>query len=237
MCWNPCPLSGVAPLVVHYAGPKQAILAVTTLGDAPSIEFLDTFLDSVLDGCVVGVIAVDQSIGAIDGGYDSAGGIEHEKSIPDQATGSSNPAVLRTATGIPFLSSSNGTTSPLAPDRSFSLGQALVRGLDPTNQTLHLLTPIPTSTLQAHSPNIVLVRGTLDTPTWAYKEDFEFEKAKRRLRERRLKGDEGFDGEEMRKWAEGQAWAGVVEGGRRSSGKVRRVRRDIRFRPVGEAGE
>lgn len=227
MRWNPWPLTRMAPCVVHYAGPKKAILAVTTFGDAPNLEFLD----SVLDGCVIGVVAVDQSNEELTREYDSTGALEQDESLPDQAS------IQRTAIDLPYLSISDYTTSPLSPDRSFSLGQALIRGIDPTNKTIHMLTPIPISVLQAYSPNIVLVRGSLDTPTWAYKEDFELEKAKRRVRERQLDANEVFDGEERRRWAEKQPWAGIVDGGRRSSGKVRRVRRDIRYRPVGEASE
>ena len=238
MRWHPWPLTGVAPLVIHYAGPKQIILAVTTLGDAPNLDFLDKFLEGILDGCVVGVIAVSQSVGAITQENDSAGVEEQDEIMPDDvADTASQESILRTATGIPYLSSSHNTTSPLFPDRSFSLGQALIRGIDPENKTLHLLTPIPATTLQAHSPNIVLVRGSLDTPTWAYKEDFELEKAKQRARDRKLDSNEGFDGEEKRRWAERQPWAGIVDGRRRNSGKVRRMRRDIRYRPVAEASE
>ena len=238
--WNPWPLTGVAPLVVHYAGPKQAILAVTFLEDAPDVEFLDSFLDNILNGCVVGVVAVEQSIETITREFDDAESVEQDESMPDQVANKPDHAsILRTVTGIPYLSSSRSdhTTSPLSPDRSFSLGQALIRGIDPNNKTIHLLTPIPASTLQDHSPNIVLVRGSLDTPTWAYREELELEKSKRRIRERKLDTNEGFDGEEKRRWAARQPWAGVVDEGRRSSGKVRRVRRDIRYRPVGEASE
>ena len=239
MRWDPRPLTAVAPLVIHYAGPKQAIRALAILGDGPNSECLASFLDSLIDGCVVGVVAVDPSDGAIDREHDSAENVEQDEGMPDQVADIADDAlILRTTTEIPYLSSSSHTTSLLAPDRSFSLGQALIRGIDPINKTIHLLTPVPTTTLQAHSPNIVLVRGTLDTPTWAYKEDFEQAKAKRRVRERRLDTtNEGFDGEEMRRWAGRQPWAGIVDGGRRSSGKVRRVRRDIRYRPVGEALE
>ncbi len=236
--WNPLPLIGVAPLVIHYAGPKQAILAVSVLGDAPTPEMLGTFLESILDGCVVGVVAVDQNMGAFAQENDSAGVVEQDESMPEHVADIPTPAsILRTAADIPYLSSSNHISSPLPPSQSFSLGQALIRGIDPTNKTIHLLTPIPTSTLRTHSPNIVLVRGTLDTPSWAYREDFEMEKVKRRARERKLGTDEGFDGEEMRRWAERRPWAGVVDGGRRTSGKVRRVRRDIRYRPIGEASD
>lgn len=238
MRWNPWPLTGVAPLVIHYAGPKQAIQAVTILGDAPNTEFLDTFLNSILDGCVVGVVAVDQSVGEISRGEDSACSVEQDENMPDQGADTPNHAsVLRTATEIPYLPSSNQTNSLLSPDRSFSLGQALIRGIDPNHKTIHLLTPIPSSTLQTRSPNIVLVRGSLDTPTWAYREGYELERAKRRVRDGKLDSNEGFDGEEERNWAERQPWASIVDGGRRSSGRIRRIRRDIRYRPVGEASE
>lgn len=240
MRWDPRPLTTVAPLVIHYAGPKQAIRALAILGDGPNPDSLAKFVDSLFDGCVVGVVATDPSVGALDREHDSTEGIEDDEDMPDQVPDiADHPSILRTTTEIPYLSSSNHTTSLLSPDRSFSLGQALIRGIDPTNQTIHLLTPIPTTTLQAHSPNIVLVRGTLDTPTWAYREDFEQAKAKRRSWERRLDTtDEEFDGgEEMRRWAGRQPWAGVVGGPRRSSGMVRRVRRDIRYRPVGEASD
>lgn len=236
--WNPWPLICVAPLVIHYAGPKQAILALTVLEDAPNLGSLDTFLNSTLDGCVVGVVALEQSFGPSSQECDSAKAVEQDESMPYEDADTPNHAsVLRTATGIPCLSLSSHTTSPLSPNRSNSLGQALIRGIDTNNKTLHLLTPIPTTTLQAHSPNIVLVRGSLDTPTWAYREEFELEKAKRRVRERNLDSNEGFDGEEKRRWAERQPWADTADGGRRSSGKVRRVRGDIRYRPVGEASE
>lgn len=232
MRWNPGLLTRMAPLVIHYAGPKQGILAVTRLGDAPDQEFVE----SILDGCVVGVVAVDQRNGALAEEYNSNGALEPDERLPDEAADTRNQVFIRRTTSeIPYLSSCNHTTSALSPDRSFSLGQALIRGMDPDNKTIHLLTPIPATAVQAHSPDIVLVRGSLDTPTWAYKEDFEREKAKRRVRERQLDTNEVFDGADTRRWAEKQPWAGLVDGGRGSSGKVRRVRRDVRYRPVGES--
>ena len=80
----------------------------------------------------------------------------------------------------------------------------------------------------------MLVRGKLDTPTWAYAEQFEYEKARRRQREKVLGEKEEFGADDVREWAEGQPWASVVDGGRSGSGKVRRVRRDIRYRGQGQ---
>ena len=240
--WNPQPLTHIAPLVIHYAGLKQAILGITILGDAPNVErnikLSGTTLENTLNGSLVGVVALDQSSGPVIREHGIVGTVDHDTDMTDLgAETSDHMLILRTATELPYLCSFNRTRSLLSPQQSFSLGQALIRGIDSTNKTLHLLTPIPIGTLQSHSPNIVLVRGTLDTPTWAYREDFELAKAARRSRDRTLSTDEGFAGEEMRRWAERQPWAGVVDGGRRSSGKVRRVRRDIRYRPVGDTSE
>ncbi|KAM0798638.1 hypothetical protein BDR22DRAFT_858303 [Usnea florida] len=240
--WDPRPLTHIAPLVVHYAGPEQAILGITILGDAPNVERniepLGAVLDNTLNGSLVGVVALDQGTGPVIREHNNSEPVDHSSNMADPgAETSDHMLILRTATELPYLYSSNRTKSLLSPHQSFSLGQALIRGIDPKTKTIHLLTPIPISTLQSHSPNIVLVRGTLDTPTWAYGEDFELEKAARRIRDRRMSTEEGMGGEEMRRWAERQPWAGVVDGGRRSSGKVRRVRRDIRYRPVGEISE
>ena len=236
MRWNPWPLTRVTPLVMHYAGPKQAILAIKSLEISPDIQFAEEYFQCILDGCVVGVVAVDQGKETTAQEPHIIRTFEQDEIMSDQETEISTQAsILRTATGIPYLPSSNHTSSNLSPDRSFSLGQALIRGIDSDNKTIHLLTPIPSSALQAHAPNIILVRGSLDTPTWAYREEAELEDGRRRVRDRKANACEGFDEGGRRPWAEKQPWAGVVDGHRKSSGKVRRVRRDIRYRPVGEA--
>ena len=172
--WDPRPLTHIAPLVIHYAGPEQAILGITILGDAPNVGISGTVLDDTLNGSLVGVVALDQSTGPIIREHNNVETIDHNTNMTDPAPATSNhTSILRTATDLPYLSpSSTHTKSLLSPHHSSSLGQALIRGIDPTTKTLHLLTPIPISTLQLHSPNIILVRGTLDTPTWAYGEEF-----------------------------------------------------------------
>ena len=55
--WNSEPLSGRAPLVAHFAGQQQAILGVLILGD----DLDPDLYMSVLEGCIVGVVIVEES--------------------------------------------------------------------------------------------------------------------------------------------------------------------------------
>lgn len=132
----------------------------------------------------------------------------------------SHPSILRSPIGLPYLSTTSHTTPPLPPSKSHSLGLALIRSIDPTTRALHLLTPIPASTLQhlhQQKHKLVLVRGQLDSPTWAYREQIELQK--RRGEDVDIKG-----------WVERTPWAEAVEGGRGGSARVKRTRRDLRYR-------
>lgn len=147
-----------------------------------------------------------------------------------------HPSISRTTEDIPYLSTGIGINKPLDPAKSYSIGQALVRGINPLNKTLHLITPIPQQvfkTLRQQNSKVVLVRGKLDTPTWAYREEYEAAATRRR----RGKRDEGgkpepFGPDEIRAWAEGIPWAKVVDGKEPKSqgAKVWRVRRNLRPR-------
>lgn len=142
-------------------------------------------------------------------------------------------SISRTAEDLPYITTGIGTNTPLDPSNSYSIGQALVRGINPATKTIHLITPVPPKTfgtLRKQNAKIVLVRGKLDTPTWAYREEYEAAAARRR----RERGEEGgkpepFGADEMRAWAEGIPWAKVVDGKERGA-KVWRVRRDLRPR-------
>lgn len=283
--WDPSPLTDRPPLVVHYAGPSQAIFAVTILGDAINVEYFDC----VLEGCVVGIVVLDDdsaipasaahaSKGALNSSDEdeelsmSPNGIMDEDlssidnrpqistgddaSIEFPPTSLDTPShvavreekltqtpyhldrevVRRTPTGIPYLAPVNHTTTPLLPTASHSLGQALIRSISPKTKTFHLLTPIPSSTLQSlheQKRKIVLVRGKLDAPTWAYKEDLELEKSRRKRREKELGVQAENGADDARGWAKKQPWASVVEGGRKGSARARRVRRDLRYKGQG----
>jgi len=253
--WNPSPMACQRPVVVRYAGPQRDIFATMVLGDDQSPEFLE----SILDGSVVGVVVIDEDLALELGGTtlsDSTDspdiGTDNDNDVLEGDAVSRNwkftqsigtvhcedetepPRLRQTTTHIPYLASQHHTLQPLRPERSHCLGQALVRGIDHNNKTFHLSTPIPDSVIQnilkEGRQRIVLVKGKLDTPTWAYAEQFEFEKARRRRLERTLDSNDDYGSDNVRTWTGKQPWASAVDGGRTGSGKVRRVRRDIRYK-------
>ena len=149
-----------------------------------------------------------------------------------------HPSVSRTPDGLPYLAPNTGFSIPLDPSKSQSLGQALIRGIDTKTKTLHLITPIPQSTLQSlHEKNtkIVLVRGKLDTPIWAYREELVAAAARRRRRKDEKGEPERLTPYEVKEWAKGVPWAKVVDGREVKSrgAKVWKVRRHLRTRASG----
>ena len=246
--WNSSTLASMPPLVVHYAGPKQGVIAVNVLGD----EIDPDILSDILNGCIVGIVVVENNdfeLGdRIANGYTTdeiEAGMEIDDGEQDSgifAETTRNPSILRNSIGIPYLASRNRTATPSKTASSHSVGQALIRGIDPIDQTFHILTPISPSSLQSISESsyqsIVLVRGKLDTPTWAYAEQSEYEKAMRRRREEVLGTKEEGAEEAISKLIKEQPWMEAMEdGGRKGSGKVRRIRRDLRYKPQGQDKE
>ena len=301
--WNSSPLSETAPLVVHYAGPAQAIFGIMILGEEQDPE---NFL-SILAGCVVGVVAVEddsairlessenghldiESFGESqneeeqaaediqdpedamgfgaksvfspqtdlrrddDSDHNSVPGFVHLSQRKPRKLGHDRPkqvkrskpssahlhhtSISRTPEGLPHLVSNTGFSIPLDPAKSQSLGQALVRGIDTESQTLHLITPIPPPTLQSlheKTTKIVLVRGKLDTPTWAYREELVAAAARRRRRKDEKGEPERLTPYEIREWAKGVPWARAIDGREvKSQGaKVWKVRRHLRTRISG----
>lgn len=146
-----------------------------------------------------------------------------------------HPLVSRTPEGLPYLytGTQTGFQSALDPSKSYSIGQALIHGIDPDFQTIHLYTPIPTSTLQSlarQDSKIVLVRGGLDMPTWAFLEEYHAMATRRRQSESSRDG-KGCKllGSEMKEWAQRTPWAALKdERGERSSARVRHSRRNLR---------
>ena len=275
--WDGRPLTHKSPVMMPYAGPKQAIFAVMVLGDEQNSELYP----AILDGSVVGVVLVEDNT-AVPGAMDSIDANAfnddvddqppaHDESLEDRTSitihdtlGDLNEdaakaletpshlthlSISRTSTGIPYMPPTDHTVSPLAPARTRCVGQALICGIDAEAQCFLVSTPIPALALQdlhKQKRKIVIVRGKLDTPTWAYKEEFEYDKSRRRRREKsaneREGGNDGTgerdDGEEaeLRAWAERQPWISVAEGRGKGKGKARRIRRDIRYRGQGDAG-
>lgn len=86
-----------------------------------------------------------------------------------------HPSIRRTPENLPYFSTGIGSNMPPDPTKSHSIGQALIRGINPTNQTLHLIVPAPLHSILLslrESTKIMLARGRLDTPTWAYREEY-----------------------------------------------------------------
>ena len=155
-----------------------------------------------------------------------------------------HPSVVRTVNEhLPYLFSGQGTCTPLDPKGSHSLGLALIRGMDKVSKTLHLITPISDSIIEdfrRHKTKIVLVKGKLDTPAWAYQEDY---CAATAAEQQRMKVDakdamrESEDGERLEGWSRPSTWEGgtpwvwILNGpeAKGRGAKVWRVRRDLRF--------
>lgn len=300
--WNSNPISEQIPLVVHWAGDKQALFAVMFLSNEIDPE---TML-MAMNGCTVGIVVIedDQAIpdssrpdvsdnpledhdardtadvGMIDEATKSQGDVliaDREDSMSDIDSYSENladaqsiqgpetpsartsrtppiedhptahlhhPSISRNTSDIPYISAGPSTrfSRPLDPTKSHSLGQALVRGIDPQNQCFHLLTPIPPSTLtnlHRQKKKIVLVRGRLDMPNWANRESWEKGAAlRRRIRKQDPEAADRFEAQDAREWAGRTPGVSALRERVRSvSARVWRVRRDIKMRAGGDETE
>ncbi|KAL8771680.1 MAG: hypothetical protein Q9209_002871 [Squamulea sp. 1 TL-2023] len=204
--WNATPIDNMTTERVHYSGPNQTIYAVQLLG--PELD--PDFLGQVLEGCIVGLVVV-----------------EDDAALPPDLP----PSLPRTTEQIPYVPSTAHITPPLCPVHSYTLGQALVRSVNTTSHTFDLVMPIPHTTLASvriEQRKLILVRGSLDTPTWAYKEDLykQMWQCREAVKEG-LAGEavKGWTKEDTKKWAEKRDW--VTAEGRRKGEQVKRVRRDL----------
>ena len=277
--WNAKPLTEMPPLVIKYAGANRVIFGIMVLGEQLDPDCLVT----VLDGSVVGVVAIEDNSAlelkeraaqSTDYHIEERLGLENSTAIDhfsqDQLVATNedasnvgseqeslqvpslfsfercerdnvlvsqdsrdvHPNIHRTADGnLPYFIAANGTCTALDPSKSRSLGQALVRYIDKSSQALHLLTPIPLDTLSslhAKKVKIVLVRGKLDTPTWAYQEDVA--KIRKRM--------EIAEGLELPGWDEGVPWMRKITGrnSKQKGDKVWKVRRNLKAHGSGTDG-
>ncbi|PGH02892.1 hypothetical protein GX51_04348 [Blastomyces parvus] len=87
-----------------------------------------------------------------------------------------HPSITRTTReNLPYLFVGDGACTPLDPNLSHCLGQAIIRSVNPDTQTLDIYTPIPFSKIretleQGH--RLILVRGQVDHPHWAISEEY-----------------------------------------------------------------
>ena len=173
-------------------------------------------------------------------------------------TGATDSGTLLNAKGLPYFPAKDGVCLPLDPSKTQCLGQALIRGVDTQTKTLFLITPVPVTSLQSiHQKGIklVLVRGNLDTPSWAYQE--EYIKAAREVRESKVSGVGKLTNDRNEMWVEavlrteqrrsepttkpardpqdsapGTPWVTLTPGHNRRC-KVWRVQKDLRVREWG----
>lgn len=168
-------------------------------------------------------------------------GVDHR--VPGRTESSTrylvHPCVSRNSEDIPYIQSKGGTKR-LDPALSHCLGQALVRGIDLRARCFHLLTPVPSAALQRlhqRRTKIVLVRGKLGTPKWAFKEEYEKGAAfRRKLRKEDPDAADHVDTEDMRDWADRTPYISGFNEPRiqSASAKVWRVRRDLKPRASGD---
>ena len=166
---------------------------------------------------------------------------EHCTSIPL----SQHPLVPCTRhEGLPFLFVGVGTCIPLDPSKSRSLGQAFVRCIDKESKVVRLITPISQQVFNSHRQKnikIVLVRGKLDLPTWAYQEECAAAIAASKQKSQETKQKDGYDSADnddyeeafdIEAWAKDIPWAKVVTGRARKHRKDRvwKVRRNLTTR-------
>lgn len=234
--WNHKPLQEMAPTVIHYAGPQQCILAIMVLGDEQDPEFLET----ILEGCLVDIVVFESDAAlpeiedssarkSVSGPIDSQDSEDHEDT-PDHLC---HLSILRSSTLIPYIPARDHVVHHLPPKYTHSIGQALIRSIDTINLQFHLLMPVHFVLPRIHQhpeQKIVLVRGKLDTPTWAYKEPIELQKGRMRRREELSGSKEGADEEGTKQLTRDMPWVSLTEGKRSAGAKKRSGRRDLKYK-------
>ncbi|KAL2809206.1 hypothetical protein BJX63DRAFT_406599 [Aspergillus granulosus] len=220
--WLEKPIFKTRPFHVRYAGPDQGIHGIMVLGSQISPDLL---ADS-LEGTVVGIVAIESpkalptppphpnqppsadenepTSDDVDTDVEMTSNPDDDQ-IPSEST-STIPTLssLTTPTkeNLPYLvpPPGTGTSTPLHPSHSTSLGLGLVHSINPTNNTIALSTPIPPSQLRQvleKRQALVLVRGLIDNPNWAAAEEYVSAKAAERRARRALKPQSGAgDGED-----------------------------------------
>ncbi|KAL2849461.1 hypothetical protein BJY01DRAFT_143487 [Aspergillus pseudoustus] len=220
-CWLEKPVFKTRPFHVRYAGPDQGIHGIMVLGSQLCPDLLSDSLEGSVVGIVAvespNALPTPHPIqlplsteeneptsgdGDGDGPHNDAD-IEMTSSADDPSHSSSQSTIptlasLTTPTkeNLPYLlpPPETGTSTPLHPSYSTSLGLALIHSINPENSTIALSTPIPPSRLrqsleQGHA--LVLVRGLVDNPNWAVAEEYVSAKAAERRARRALKSQAG----------------------------------------------
>ncbi|KAK3671434.1 Polynucleotide 5'-hydroxyl-kinase grc3 [Recurvomyces mirabilis] len=158
--WSSKVISTWRPWIVQYDGPDAPLRAIVSCGQQPHPDFLA----EVLDGSLVALVQVETSLNGDTLSWTQTNARETAEGV----------AIQRTMGGLPYLPPRpSGTSLTLDPHNSSCLGLTLVRGIDASQRTLHLLTPLADHTMASllDSKQLVLVGGSFDPPEWALLED------------------------------------------------------------------
>ncbi|KAL6237686.1 polynucleotide 5'-hydroxyl-kinase grc3 [Aspergillus navahoensis] len=253
--WLENPIFKNRPFRVRYAGENRGVHGIMTLGS----QIGPDLLCESLEGAIVGVVAVESpsALPALSCNQPPTHNEETTSNVDDDvdmemdtdnnrnATISHlNLLAVSTKESLPYITSGPGTSTPLHPSYSSTLGLALIRSINPDTQTLDLVTPIPSIRLiqsleEGHV--LVLVRGVLDNPNWAVAEEYytaraEERRVRKRIRRRKKTGvsQDGDEKEEQAllgllkeriRWAKDVPFMNVVEdhGSRRKEVETQRA--------------
>lgn len=265
--WNGKPLTSIRPWEIRYTGQNPGILAVLCYGEQPPASLVG----DTINGAVVSIVAIDDMAVITGWGSEGLKGAEEEATskIAFQQYPAGNterralgedalhphslvrPLIISTPDEeIPYFNP--GYAVCLDPKHSYSIGLALVRGIDIPRRRIQVLTPIPSIIIEEINEagkHIVLVSGKLDTPGWAYTEELNQNAALNKSSGRQDDEDMNDDGEDdfnvesvIIEGTDGSAdrrivgdghkdapWVETLQGshGRGVGSRVWRVRRDL----------
>jgi polynucleotide 5'-hydroxyl-kinase GRC3/NOL9 len=141
-------------------------------------EMNANMLKTVINGSILGLVAIEDGSALPTSPTKNADAEERfsrEMSSSD-CDSLATSAIRRSAEeALPYLFIGHWANTPLDPTRTRSIGQVLVRSINKKSRTLSILTPVSPETirtLRAEGIALVLVRGRLDTPGWAYTEEY-----------------------------------------------------------------
>ena len=235
MQWNTVPVTFRKPWVIRYDEHLPGVFGIMVYGESVAPDCLVT----ILEGCLVGIVLLEDDT-AFSSPWlpradetNTGNGTGTDSQLSNMDTDMENNFQGRTPLeespwsrisrtpreNLPYLlTSDNGYTTPLNPWKSFTIGQAIIRGIDVDSQTLQLITPVSDTALEdvlrgvkSGGSKVMLVRGRWDTPDWAYMEERTRAEYKRSMRTKNQKsrnqdGPGGSDGlEEKDKHPEHEA--------------------------------
>ena len=271
--WNASPINTFSTIDLHYAGPEQCIFGIIVMGEQQDLNLLSDLLDGSIVGVVAiedtSVLDLDGLSHSVAFENNIGGsGQAFAESLPCVGTWKSHPvrevstdqnilssarprsehgSIYRTPESLPYLFMGTGTCTPLDPTTSRSFGQAIVHCIDKESKILRLITPISQIVFdecRRTDIKIVLVRGKMDIPTWAYQEECVAAIAahKQKLGRVQSHGDQSGQSDiehteafNIEAWARGRPWIRVDNGrsGKQRKDKIWKVRRNLKSRDSG----